>query len=202
MKRFLRTILILFLIYSMLSFVVGLILDTDQEVIAEEEEEYYHCDEYSYMDSTQIENIRVVHNRSWNKYSFDSLYCLSYSLSAHAPATSYEFRNRLSTQERIYEKYWRNVYFELYQHDAEALSFLQDSLQNIADRNGLTRNDFAKLIVSFVQDIPYNYVVPGPCERNDHPCRSNEKFGILSPVEFLYSLSGDCDTRSVDRKST
>ena len=155
------------------------------------------CDEYSLADSLQSLDLRMRHLRSWSKYSFDSIYCLSYELTTSVTVPSYEFRNKLYSQEQNYEKYWRNIYYELYQHDKEMISFLQDSLQNIAIRNSLSRHEFANLIVSFVQDIPYNYVMSGPCDRDDHPCLGNEKFGILSPVEFLYSLSGDCDTRSV-----
>jgi len=155
------------------------------------------CDEYSQTDSIDNVNVQLTHHRSWNKYSYDSLYCLSYVMTSNTSEASKELRNKIYSQERNYEKYWRNIYYELYNADKESISFLQDSLQQIATQYQLNRNEFAKLIVSFVQDIPYNYVMPGPCDRTDHPCMGNERFGILSPVEFLYTLTGDCDTRSV-----
>jgi len=155
------------------------------------------CEEYSQADSLGRDEIQFTHHRSWNKYTFDSLYCLSYTLSSGAADLSKEFRYSIDSDERIYESYWSDVYSQLYRSDKENIFFLQDALQQIATKNKLTRNEFAKLIVSFVQDIPYSYVMPGLCDRVDHPCRGNEKFGILSPVEFLYTLTGDCDTRSV-----
>ncbi|MEZ4946851.1 MAG: hypothetical protein R2804_15040 [Cyclobacteriaceae bacterium] len=196
MKRFLKIITILFVIYTMLSMVINLInLPNPGEYDGDWDTAY--CDEYSRVDTLDLTNVQQTHYRSWNKYTFDSLYCLSYQMSSIASDHSKEFRNKIYSRERNYEKYWRNIYYELYNADRENIHFLQDSLQQIAFQNQLTRNEFAKLIVSFVQDIPYSYVTSGPCDKTDHPCRGNERFGILSPVEFLYTLSGDCDTRSV-----
>lgn len=195
MKRIVNIAVFVFIIYCFWSIFNGIKEGIESEGIADEYV-YPICEEGSIADSLTNE-VTVRHLRSWNKYTYDSVYCLSYQVSSKYISPSYEFRNKLHTRERNYENYWRNIYYELYQHDKEMISFLQDSLQEIATVNSLSRNELAYLIVSFVQDIPYNYVVPGPCDRNDHPCRSNEKFGILSPVEFLYSLSGDCDTRSV-----
>lgn len=197
MKRIVNAGIVLFVIYLILSVVIGIIQSTVSEEIQETDSNLIACNEYTIADTIRQEEVQLKHYRSWNKYSFDSLYCLSYTLTSKNIKPSNEFRNQLYTTERVYEKYWRNIYYELYQHDKDLISFLQDSLQDLAVKDSLSRNGLAKLIVSFVQDIPYNYVVPGPCERDDHPCSGNEKFGILSPIEFLYSLSGDCDTRSV-----
>ncbi len=195
MKRLLRIGVFVFVVYSIWSIYVGIVEAIETEAIADEFA-YPACDELSFADSLSNE-VNLLHTRSWYKFNHDSVYCLSYRISSSAVSPSQEFRNQLYTRERNYENYWRNIYYELYQHDMELISFLKDSLQYVATVNNLSRNEFAYLIVSFVQDIPYNYVMPGPCDREDHPCRGNEKFGILSPVEFLYSLSGDCDTRSV-----
>lgn len=196
MKRYIKLGVYAFVIYSFWSVYIG-IKESIQSEGFPEAQVLSFCDEFSVPDSLPSSGVTMKHLRSWNKYSFDSIYCLTYSISSKSAAPSQDFRNKLYTRERNYENYWRNIYYELYQHDKERVSFLQDSLQWIATKNSLSKNEFANLIVSFVQDIPYNYVVPGPCDRNDHPCRGNEKFGILSPIEFLYTLSGDCDTRSV-----
>ncbi|MEQ8362162.1 MAG: hypothetical protein RIF39_17685 [Cyclobacteriaceae bacterium] len=195
MRRFIKIITILFVIYTLLSMVINLVNLPNPTYDSDWEDAY--CDEYSRADSLDNVNIQLTHHRSWNKYSFDSLYCLSYQLSSTTSDLSRESRLKTYSRDRNYENYWRDIYFELYNSDKENINFLQDSLQQIATQYQLTRNELAKLIVSFVQDIPYSYVMPGPCDRTDHPCRGNEKFGILSPVEFLYTLTGDCDTRSV-----
>jgi hypothetical protein len=195
MKRVIRFAVFAFVVYCFWSIFIGIKESIESEGIVEDIE-YPLCDEFSAIDSLDDE-VNVKHLRSWNKYTFDSTFCLSYTVSSKYISPSNKFRNQLYTRERNYENYWRNIYYELYQHDNELISFLKDSLQLIADTNSLSRKEVAYLIVSFVQDIPYNYVASGPCDRHDHPCRANEKFGILSPVEFLYTLSGDCDTRSV-----
>ncbi|HRK54834.1 MAG TPA: hypothetical protein PK185_13020 [Cyclobacteriaceae bacterium] len=196
MKRFLKTLAILIVIYILLVRVISL-LDLPHQQESDTDWEIAYCDEYSLTDSISQNEIRLTHHRAWNNYSFDSLYCLSYTLSSSTSDLSKVLRERIFPQERSYESYWRHVYYELHSADKENISFLQDSLQQVATKNKLTRNELAKLIVSFVQDIPYSYVMPGPCDKTDHPCLDNEKFGILSPVEFLYTLTGDCDTRSV-----
>ncbi len=196
MKRFLRIIAVLFVIYTLLARVINLVDLPDAET-KEEASKAEYCDEYSQADSLSQTEVRFTHHRSWNKYTLDSVYCLSYTLSSRAAGASKEFRNRIHSGARTYEDYWRDVYYQLYRFDRKGITFLQDSLQKLAVQNQLTRNEFARLIVSFVQDIPYSYVETGPCDHTDHPCLGNEKFGILSPVEFLYTLTGDCDTRSV-----
>lgn len=196
MKRILKLLVVLFVIYTLLAWVLSLMNLPGQERVSEDGKAE-QCEEYSQADSLGRDEIQFTHHRSWNKYTFDSLYCLSYTLSSGAADLSKEFRYSIDSGERIYESYWSDVYSQLYRSDKENIFFLQDALQQIATKNKLTRNEFAKLIVSFVQDIPYSFVMPGPCDRTDHPCRGNEKFGILSPVEFLYTLTGDCDTRSV-----
>jgi len=194
MKGLFKTLGILFCIYCIMSLVIGLMNSANLELPPMVGA---NCREYSLTDTLAYSEIQKIHHRTWKKYEYDSTFCLSYVLSSKAVEPSTEFRNKLSTYERTYEGYWRNIYYALYTEDQQAISFLQDSLRNISTRNNLTRNELARLIVSFVQDIPYSYVVQEACGVRDRPCRGNEKFGILSPVEFLYSLSGDCDTRSV-----
>ena len=56
------------------------------------------------------------------------------------------------------------------------------------------------MIVTFVQDIPYSYVLNIDCDdyqTGDKPCIGNVALGLLSPYEFIHSLYGDCDTRAV-----
>jgi len=195
MKRFFNILTILFIIYLLLSLVIGIESSFESENI--EGGFGQECEEYTIADSLNLNNVSLTHLRSWSNYYYDSIFCLSYELSRSTTTASRNFRNGFNTREPIYENYWRNVYYELYQHDTGLIDFLKDSLSNIAVRNSLTRPALANLLVSFVQDIPYNYVLPGDCINKDRPCIPNEKFGILSPLEFLYSLSGDCDTRSV-----
>ncbi len=58
--------------------------------------------------------------------------------------------------------------------------------------------DFATMVVAFVQDIPYEYVIQEECTGSETaPCNGNVMLGLYSPVEFLGKMHGDCDTRTV-----
>jgi len=154
------------------------------------------CEEYEETDSVLA--IRK-HHRSWVEYTYNDGYCTEYQFTSASSISSSTFRNSIVLNDASSEgDFWSKVYFTLYQHDRGQLSHLQDSLQHLGELYQLDRGSFARFVVSFVQDIPYNYIVPGDCAQyTTHPCVPNVQFGILSPVEFLYSLQGDCDTRTV-----
>ncbi|MBL4658094.1 MAG: hypothetical protein JKX73_08855 [Flavobacteriales bacterium] len=70
--------------------------------------------------------------------------------------------------------------------------------------------DFADVIVSFVQDISYSYVLRNSCITryeedtafkdmidDGTPCYDSITYGFNTPAEFITSLHGDCDTRTV-----
>ncbi|HWK02586.1 MAG TPA: hypothetical protein VNS58_03095 [Puia sp.] len=70
---------------------------------------------------------------------------------------------------------------------------------------------FAKVVVSFVQDIPYVLILDRDCNpdlysdpftqrylrTSDASCSSFQRFGINTPVEFMGTLKGDCDSRTL-----
>ncbi len=138
--------------------------------------------------------------RSWLDYAYHDN-CLTYATSID------DYINRKAHRKAILDnpflsnaKYWREIYMNLAHHDFEALIPLADSLSTLANELQLTRDGFAELIVSFVQDIPYSFILPGYTCSNEDPnidCVEGERYGLLGPVEFLHTLSGDCDTRTV-----
>ena len=79
---------------------------------------------------------------------------------------------------------WNMIYLYVIKNDMYNL----DNIFSIFDRIQRDKNystyEFADLIVSFVQDIPYAYT------NNDWP-------DLYAPVEFLRRYQGDCDTRTV-----
>jgi hypothetical protein len=70
---------------------------------------------------------------------------------------------------------------------------------------------FIKAVVAFVQDIPYSIILDKNCDPNmyrdaftrrylqtaDASCLGYQRFGINTPVEFMGTLKGDCDTRTL-----
>ncbi len=93
--------------------------------------------------------------------------------------------------------YWHQVYDQLAKQNESSIQFLVDSIKQIGKEQELSRIDLAELAVTFVQDIPYTLISGEDCEDYNGSCVENEAFGILSPYEFLHTLHGDCDTRSV-----
>jgi hypothetical protein len=148
-------------------------------------------------ESTDTVTLLRTHQRLWLERSTQFNYCTQYQISYDSMLKAASYRTRSRVREwRNEEDFWHEVYKMLYYLDRGALNTLQDSLRTVGAQ--LDRDAFARMVVAFVQDIPYNYVVPKSCDGFEgHPCVPNERYGILSPVEFLYRLQGDCDTRTV-----
>ena len=110
--------------------------------------------------------------------------------------------NREKFRPKTYpHNFWGELYQHLVEHSKENLLPFYNQLKVERDANLMTDSEFAEMIVTFVQDIPYAYIL-GDASCNDYEvtlggCVENIKYGILSPAEFLYSLQGDCDTRTV-----
>lgn len=98
-----------------------------------------------------------------------------------------------------YPEFWGKVYRQLAEEDQPYMTQVVDSLNGILQADSLDYSAFAHAIVKMIQDIPYNYIVSEGCtdEHSNHPCLGNQRYGITSPVEFLYTLKGDCDSRTV-----
>jgi hypothetical protein len=139
------------------------------------------------------------HKRSWLDYYNSEYYTVKYAVSGAWEDEAFQDRDAFTVEYwQTDDDFWQQVYYELYNKNKSRLTFIQDSLSVIRDSLQLDHDAFARVVVSFVQDIPYNYILPDSCAgHDDHPCLGNVKYGILSPVEFLNSLQGDCDTRTV-----
>ena len=158
----------------------------------------FETDDFDKVDTLEQE-IMVTHNRVW-KDADDSKRALQYQVSSLTEFSSFYYRDTVNVAEDGTEKtFWHNFYFGLYNHDKNQLAPLQDSLKALAATQNIPKHELAYTIVSFVQDIPYHYILSDDsCSTHtDFPCVPSQRYGVLSPIEFLYSLSGDCDTRTV-----
>ena len=75
----------------------------------------------------------------------------------------------------------------------------------------LSQMEFAEMVVTCVQDIPYSFVFQEAClpannyedsikdilQKCPECCIGNIAYGIQNPVSFISNLKGDCDTRTV-----
>ena len=144
----------------------------------------------------------LVTTRSWLTYPSRQHYCVDYTTSEEAFVNSHDFRESYSNFWSVDNLgYWGSLYKTIFEREKEQLVSIVDSLLNIKRLKQLNRTDFAEVIVAFVQDIPYSYIKTGDdCDSRDDPrldCVPNQKFGLLSPIEFLHTLKGDCDTRTL-----
>jgi hypothetical protein len=140
----------------------------------------------------------ATHWRMWEEYALNEIYCANYSIEYGQAYDASAYRNSLVVnEERGPFEFWRDIYHALYMDARDRLAVLQDSLRSAGEGKALGREAFARMIVSFVQDIPYQYVLSEGCGAEKGPCNPNVRWGIYSPVEFVYSLKGDCDTRTV-----
>lgn len=119
-------------------------------------------------------------------------------------------RNNLGLQlqsEHDYAEMLNAVYLQN-MHGMQGIIQMYDS---IFDTLAPSRSQFAEIIVSSIQEVPYYLLLPGRCSPDQYPigsfenrylsesdlCTENVKYGLLGPIEFGASLEGDCDTRSL-----
>lgn len=134
-------------------------------------------------------------------------------------STYYRGNFRVKKADYNNSKYYKNntnvytiaqLYRNVINYDSDKLIHVHKELWRIKEAKNLSRTQFANLIVSFVQSIPYSVLVNSSCSfayySNDVvkelmdqgiECDGPVTGGIYSPVEFIGRFHGDCDTRTV-----
>ncbi len=107
--------------------------------------------------------------------------------------------------------FWGDLYRYIEVKDAPSLDLVMETFSKINTEKNLNQMEFAEMVVTCIQDIPYSFVFQNAClpARNyektirqvleDCPdcCIGNMLYGIQNPVSFIQNLKGDCDTRTV-----
>lgn len=107
--------------------------------------------------------------------------------------------------------FWGGLYKHMEQQDAPSLDLVMQMFTQIHQQKNMNQMEFAEMVVSCVQDIPYSFVFQKSCLHSnnyeddirsvleDCPdcCIGNIPFGVQNPVAFIKNLKGDCDTRTV-----
>ena len=150
----------------------------------------------------------ISHNRIWEDY-YKNQYETNLKVRVDDLDLANSNRNNLDVKLNSRFSYDRLV-DELYKFDKATLDLTYTELDSLQSKYDLNRLGFAQALVSLVQNIPYTLILDQDCNAdlynnqfitqylsNGKPCRGNEKFGILSPAEFIGSLNGDCDTRTL-----
>jgi hypothetical protein len=147
--------------------------------------------------------------REWQDYE-GNIYKGYYTLRKSDIVKAHDYKSNLQivpSTRNTYDK----VVFSLKENDKNKLDGIYKLFDSIQTKNSLSNIKFAEMVVSFVQDIPYVLVLDSDCNpnlyddsftknyllKNQGDCDGPQRFGINTPLEFLYSLKGDCDTRTL-----
>lgn len=161
------------------------------------------------VNDKKFKDTLITHFRTWKDYN-NHVYSGSFWIKASAFNNAKKFKANLSISENTEHSYDKIVYM-LKENDKQNLNGLYQLFDSIKNKNNSDLKSFAEIIVSFVQDIPYTVVLPEACDPNLYSdnfirnylstvgavCDGNERFGINTPVEFMATLKGDCDTRTL-----
>ncbi|RXK83649.1 hypothetical protein [Filimonas effusa] len=151
----------------------------------------------------------IRHYRKWYDYK-GKLYEGSYYIKVSDYSSAHKWKNSIAVTGSGEGAYDYMLYL-LKRHDQNRLSGLYEMFDSIKMANKLDSVQFADVIVSFVQQIPYCLVLEKACSPSLYSdafirdylssenarCDEYERFGINSPVEFMATSKGDCDTRTL-----
>ncbi len=197
----------IYIILIGLKFIMGLLLNS---IPYEEEEITFNKEEETTKTEVVIENdttILYTSNRNW----LDN-YGNKYKGKLSVRATDYErLKNHISKYKGTNNNYfWGNLYNYIEQTDTPSLDLIMETFIEINEEKKLNRMEFAEMVVTCIQDIPYSYVLTTNCPKENYDdqmkvilekcpdcCIGNIKYGIQNPVSFMKNLKGDCDTRTV-----
>ncbi|MFV0163096.1 hypothetical protein OBK04_05450 [Empedobacter falsenii] len=162
------------------------------------------------LDNDAVVNDTIIkHFRVWQDYDGNQYEGTIWTRKSDFAKAKY-FKNNLTLNSNSSRAYDEMIY-RLKENDKNNLIGVYQLFDSIRQKEQLSSVKFAELIVSFVQDIPYTVIVPDDCNPNlyddefiqeylssaDARCDGFQKFGINSPVEFMSTLNGDCDTRTL-----
>lgn len=151
----------------------------------------------------------ISHYATWQDYNGQQ-YAGNLFVYNSAYQAAHQYKQQLAMSMSSPQEY-DAVLHQLKAHDAGSLGGVYHLFDSIQLQKKLPATTFAEMVVSFVQQIPYALVLPGACDpalysdhfirtqlsRADAQCDGDERFGINTPVEFMATLKGDCDTRTL-----
>jgi len=150
----------------------------------------------------------ISHHRIWQDYNSKE-YEGNLEVRVSDFRNSNRFRNNISVSVNDPSQY-NNIVSQIYDFDKNKLSRIYTMFDSLKTKNNLNEMQFAQVITSCIQDIPYTLILDNACDArqysddfirnylgNGGKCEGYIKFGLLSPTEFMGSLEGDCDTRTL-----
>ncbi|UGU16750.1 hypothetical protein LS482_02495 [Sinomicrobium kalidii] len=202
--KFLGIAFLLFLGFGILSLFTNSIQTTKRTNYSDSSEKEVQ----EIVPSPIIRDSIVSHHRIWEDYN-NKEYSGNIEVRVSDFTNAANFRNTISTPLQSVEQY-NQIVSQIVEFDNNKLDLLYLMLDSLKVQNNLGEIKFAEVIVSLIQDIPYTLILDNACDakryndnfienylQNGGKCEGYIKFGILSPTEFMASLTGDCDTRTL-----
>lgn len=183
------------------------------------EKHFNNSNENAYKESNRLKIIQDCiaqvpnssYTREWQDY-YNQSYQQTFEIANGVVCESSYNRNQIYVEYHDdYKPYWQSVYSQIVKFDTTKMQFIYDYFEKIRSEKELDYRQFADVVVSFVQNIPYTLILSETKEeavklggffsdyilKDRGPFVENIKFGFLSPLEFLHSIRGDCDTRTL-----
>jgi Ca2+/Na+ antiporter len=181
-----------------------------EEVDWDEERETKHVSDTISDDNGNKDLLHYYqHNHNW-KENTGQKHSGKFKVRQDFYPNSKNNREQLNISTYNSSTYWHNVYGAIIRNDNGKLTEICKMFSDIGKQKNLNRNEFADMVVTSVQWIPYVLVLEKSCEESIYdggfvsdylaqgkPCLGGIKFGIQSPVEFMSNFKGDCDTRAL-----
>jgi hypothetical protein len=185
-----------FVFVAIIIFLAMLIGEYAEDPEYPDAQQAYICNEYTNLDSVSF---NITQFRAWRDYYGNDEFCGSYYVAVTDAHDAGRYRDNMEINYYLHDtEFWGAIYRQLYESNKDHLMGIQDSLLRISTDRQFDRAALARTAVAMIQDMPYEFVMPDNCEgRTSAPCNPGVKFGIYSPLEFLYTMKGDCDTRTV-----
>ncbi len=150
----------------------------------------------------------ISHYRIWQDYNSKE-----YSGNIKVKVSDFRnvanYRNNISVSPQNPSQY-NYIVSKIYDFDKNKLGLLYLMFDSLKTKYNLNEPKFAEVITSCIQDIPYTLVLNNDCNANSYndkfisdylgsggKCEGFIKFGLLAPTEFMGTLIGDCDTRTL-----
>ncbi len=207
-KKLIRSGTIVFIIFYGFQFVLTILFNS---LLSENNEKTTITSEENISETKIIEDqdtlILYTSNRVW-KDNYGNLY--KGDLSVRKKDYN-RLKNHINSYQPRYKKtFWGDLYNYIEYTDTPSLDLIMETFIKINKEKKLNQMEFAEMVVSCIQDIPYSFVFQKKCPTKNYDlttkhiledcpecCIGNIKYGIQNPVSFIKNLKGDCDTRTV-----
>jgi hypothetical protein len=150
----------------------------------------------------------ISHTRNWKDYR-NNKYSTKLKVLTKDFRESEGYRNTYGSNLNTTSAY-NQLMKDFHRFDRGKLNMIYAAFDSLRQSHQLNDYEFAEMVVSCVQNIPYVLLLPQACNAQQYnddfiqsylgkggQCDGFIKYGIRNPVEFMATLKGDCDTRTL-----